>query len=101
MSDQAGREIYEVVTLEGSKYTFRYNKDTCLIDCLRFGKPWREFPVGDKALYCLFQKAYDTKDLVEEIERLKIEVEDQRQRAAEWEELYNSTKKGWKESWDS
>lgn len=87
--NNSGRQIIEEISLADGKYTFRYNIDTCEFICLRNGEPWRDF-LGDKAIWLLFSKAYETKYLLEDIERLKNEIEGQRERAAEWEDLYKS-----------
>ena len=87
MSERAGRKVFEEVSLYEGKYIFRLNLDNWHLTCLRHGEAWREF-VGDKAVHALFDKAFEVEELKGQIKQLKVEKEDQRQRAAEWEEYY-------------
>lgn len=92
MSNGPARVLIEEVSLDSGKYRFRYNVDTYELVCWRYGQEWRTF-VGDNAVFCLFQKALACSELEKEISRLKTEVENQRQRAAEWEDCYVALKK--------
>lgn len=70
--------MIEEVSVEGGKYTFQYNTETCELTCLRNKKPWREFEVGDKALFALFYEAREAKlkivELEKEVNRLRFAV---------------------------
>lgn len=46
------------IALDNGKYTFVLEDDDCTLNCLRHGKPWREF-VGDNAVHSLFYYAVE------------------------------------------
>lgn len=60
--------MIEEVSVEDGKYTFQYNTKTSELTCLRHGQPWREFPIGDKAMYALLYEAREAKLKVAELE---------------------------------
>lgn len=60
--------MIEEVSVEDGKYTFQYNTETAMLTCLRYGKVWRDFPIGDKAMYALFYEAREAKLRVAELE---------------------------------
>ena len=59
------------VKFSDGKYEFVFNDQTCYLECLRYGKPWRDF-VGDKAVGDLMCGYFEQQD---EIARLKAEIE--------------------------
>lgn len=76
--------MIEEVSVEDGKYTFQYNTETCELTCLRNKLPWREFPIGDKAMYALFYEAREAKfkvvELEKELKALRVDAKLQRDR---------------------
>lgn len=81
--------MIEEVSVENGKYTFQYNTETCELTCLRNKKPWREFEIGDKAMYSLFYEAREAKLKIAELEKrnekLEIKIIELEERYADYD----------------
>ena len=52
------------IKLENGKYLFR-NSENGILYCDRYGEGWRNF-IGDKAVWCLFEKCLELQRQLEE-----------------------------------
>jgi hypothetical protein len=50
--------VVNSITLLDGKYTFVINEEY-QVEILRYGDPWREFPLGDNAVYALVAHAIE------------------------------------------
>jgi hypothetical protein len=59
------------IKVDDGKYTVVFDYDGSPIRCLRHGEPWREFEVGDKALFCLLHHVAELEKRLGKLEILE------------------------------
>jgi hypothetical protein len=77
-----GDAMNNSISLLDGKYTFIIN-DQLQVVVLRYGEPWRQFEVGDKAMYSLVTYAIE---LEEELAKKNREIDSLRETVMQIEE---------------